>query len=479
MMSCPRSNAQGTADKQRREASPFITAGEKTTGIGIPGHLFLNSSFLPYRFALREGNGVIFLMSTELWLIAALALCVALSAFFSSSETAYAAASHIRLKTKAQNGEKRAALALRLAENYDELLTAILVGNNVVNIAGTAIATVLFTLWAGDMGATLSTVVMTVLILLFGEVTPKTLAKASPEAVAIAFARPLRALMVLLRPVNALFGLWRRLAARFVHPHTEDPDIEDELITMVDEAREEGGLDAHESELIHSAIEFVDQDVLAIMTPRVDVTALEDTADLAETEAAFRESGYSRIPVYHENLDHIVGVLHEKDFYAARHAGVQDIRQMMNPPVYAPATLKVSKLLRLCQSTRTHLVIVLDEFGGTEGIVTIEDVLEELVGEIYDEHDDVSEEIVALEDGSLQVDGGMQLSELMEKLHMQDVWEADTVGGWVSEVLGRIPTVGAVFETAGLRGTVTAMDRRRVRKVRLERARDEQEEAKP
>ena len=152
---------------------------------------------------------------------------------------------------------------------------------------------------------------------------------------------------------------------------------------------------------------------------------------------------------------------------------------MMNPPVYAPATLKVSKMLRLCQSTRTHLVIVLDEFGGTEGIVTIEDVLEELVGEIYDEHDDVSEEIVALEDGSLQVDGGMQLSELMEKLHVQDVWEADTVGGWVSEVLGRIPAVGAVFETAGLRGTVTAMDRRRVRKVRLERARDEQEEAKP
>ena len=228
-------------------------------------------------------------------------------------------------------------------------------------------------------------------------------------------------------------------------------------------------MDAHEGELIRSAIEFVDQDALDIMTPRVDMTALEDTADMQEAARTFRESGYSRLPVYHEDLDHIVGVLHEKDFYAALHAGVTDVRRVMKPPVYAPATLKISRLLKLCQSTRTHLVVILDEFGGTEGIVSIEDVLEELVGEIYDEHDDVSENIVALEDGSVQVDGGMPLTALLERFGIEDTFASDTVGGWAAEVLGQIPAVGTVFEAAGLRGTVTGMEKRRVTRVKLSR----------
>ena len=414
--------------------------------------------------------------STVSILIAALALCVALSAFFSSSETAYAAANRVRLKTMAQDGDRKAARALALAEDYDRLLTSILVGNNLVNIAGTAIATVLFTGWVGDLGPTLSTVVMTLVILLFGEISPKTLAKQFAEQVAMGVAVPLSLVNKLLTPVNALFGLWRGMLGHVFKPSENAMPIEAELMTMVDEAQQEGGMDSREGDLIRSAIEFIDQDALDIMTPRVDVTAIEDTMSMEEAQTLFRESGYSRLPVYHEDLDHIVGVLHEKDLYSAIHEGVKDLRRVMVPPVYAPSTLKISKLLHLCQSTRTHLVIVLDEFGGTEGIVTIEDVLEELVGEIYDEHDDVSESIVGLEDGSMMVDGSLPLAELLDRLNLEDTYEADTVGGWASEMLGRIPSVGAAFEEGGYQVTVAGMDRRRVTKLRVSRAEEKENE---
>ena len=416
-------------------------------------------------------------MSPDSWvLMAVLLLCIALSSFFSAAETAYAAASRVRLKAMLEGGERRSARALKLAADYDRLITAILIGNNITNIAGASIATLLFTRWAGSMGATWSTITMTVVILLIGEVAPKTLAKQSPESIAIAFARPLEVTMRLLQPVNTLFSLWRKLLKKLFPPKKNKLDIEDELITMVDEAQQDGGMDAHEGALIRSAIEFVDQDALDIMTPRVDVTAVEDSATMQEAEALFRESGYSRLPVIHEDLDHVVGILNQKDFHAAMHAGEQDLRKVMVPPVYAPASLKISKLLRLCQTTRTHLVVVLDEFGGTEGIVSIEDVLEELVGEIYDENDDVSEELVRLEDGSYQVDGGMPLTELLDQLHVPDKYEADTVGGWAAEVLGRIPAAGASFDVDGLHVVVTAMDKRRVTRVSIRRIAEAEQE---
>ncbi len=414
-------------------------------------------------------KGMLSPMTPASWaLLAVLALCVALSAYFSASETAFMAVSRVRLKNRQQQGDRRAARALDLADRGDQLLSTILVGNNLVNIAAAAIATVLFTMWVGDMGATLSTVVMTVLILIVGEVTPKTLARRFPERVALAVARPLYVLMRVFTPVNALFNRLQRLLVKLSGPD-EETDIEAELITMVDEAQQEGDIDPHESSLIRSAIEFVDQDVKDVMTPRVDVTALADDTSVEAAADAFRESGYSRLPVYHEDLDHVVGVLNEKDFYAAQHRGEQDIRAIMVPPVFAPATLKISKLLKLCQSTRMHLVVVLDEFGGTEGIVTLEDALEELVGEIYDEHDDVSEEMTAQDGDAWLVDGGMSLTECLERLGVVDRYEAETVGGWASEMLGRIPEQGAVFEEAGLRCTVAALDRRRVTRVRIER----------
>ena len=411
---------------------------------------------------------------TGTWiLIAALAACVALSGFFSASETAYLSLSRIRLKTREEEGSANAGLALRLHEEYDRLISVILIGNNLVNIAGTAIATVLFTGWLGPMGPTASTVVMTLLVLLLGEISPKQIAKDRADELAMAFAPHLKRLMVLFAPANWLLGAWRKLLKRVFKPQEDDTPIERELISMVNEAQTEGGMDAHEGALIRSAIAFDDLDALSIMTPRVDVTALEDTDSMAEAERVFRESGYSRLPVYHEDLDHMVGILHEKDFHRAQHMGVTDIRSVMTPPVYAPSTLTLSKLLKLCQTTRTHLVVVLDEFGGTEGIVTIEDVLEELVGEIYDEHDDVSEDVTTLEDGSLQVDGGLQLPELLDRLGLADVYEADTVGGWAAEELGQIPAAGMRFEAGPYTVTVSAMDRRRVTKVNVARREEE------
>ena len=408
-------------------------------------------------------------MTPAIWaMIAALAVCVALSAFFSASETAFTSANRVRLKTMSQSGNKRAELALSLAEDYDRLLTTILVGNNIVNIAGTALATVLFTAWVGRMGATVSTVVMTVLILIFGEVSPKTIAKESPEKFAMAAAPSLRALRTVLTPVNALFKGWKNLMQRLFKPEAQGSQVEAEIMTLVDEAEHEGDIDAHEGELIRSAIEFNDdRDILSVLTPRVDVTALEDTASMEEAANLFREAGYSRVPVYHEDMDHIVGILHEKDFYARAHDGCKSIREIMKPPVWAPSTLKLTKLLKLFQQEKTHIVIVVDEFGGTEGIVTMEDVLEELVGEIYDEHDEEERELVAMEDGSWLVDGGMQLSELLELADVANVYSADTVGGWAAEVMGCIPFVGAAFETDELRGMVTEMDKRRVTRLRV------------
>lgn len=404
-------------------------------------------------------------------LIIGIGICLLFSAFFSASETAFTSMNRVKMKTMMQNGNKRARLAYQLGEDYDKLLSTILVGNNIVNIAASTLATSLF-LQIFDNNANLAsvvnTVVMTIIVLIFGEVTPKTIAKESPEAFAMTFAPFLRVLRALVSPINAFFTLLRKLLHLIFKPAESESFVEEEIITMLEEAQNEGDIDAHEGELIRSVIEFSDdRDVNCVLTPRVDVTALEDTATMEEAGETFRSTGYSRLPVYHEDMDHIVGVLNEKDYYYRLHEGCTDIREIMQEPVYAPTTLSLSKLLKLFQSQKTHLAIVLDEFGGTEGIVTMEDVLEELVGEIYDEHDDVDQELVTMQDGSRVVDGGMQLSDLMELLGLEDTYTADTVGGWVAELLGIIPFVGAEFETVGVRGVVTEMEKRRVTSVRI------------
>ena len=415
-----------------------------------------------------------------LWI--ALILCVVLSAFFSGTETAFSAANKIRLKTIEDKRKPRAQSVLGLLDKYDTVLTTVLVGNNVVNIAGTAIATILFTRMLrgnDDLGATVASAVMTLVILFLGEVGPKTMAKRQPERFAMAVAPVMRVLTVLLKPVDLLFGVWRRLLERIVKTDPEDESpIEDELMTIIDEAQTEGDIEEEEGELIRSAIEFNDQDASDIMTPRVDVTAIEDTATAEEAAEIFRTTFFSRIPVFHEDLDHVVGVLHEKDFYKATHDGIADITKIMKEPVFAPASLPISSLLKLFRTSKTHQVILLDEFGGTDGIVTMEDVLEELVGEIYDEHDEVSEEVVENEDGSCVMDGGVQLQEVLEKYGIPDSdYDAETLGGWTGEMLEKVPEAGDSFVCGGMRFEVAEMDGFRVTRVRIDPAPADEEAA--
>ena len=398
----------------------------------------------------------------------ALILCIFLSAFFSATETAFSASNRVRLKTVEGPRKKKAQITLDLLEKYDSLLTTVLIGNNLVNIAGTAIATLIFIrILGGDSGATVASVVMTVLVLFLGEVGPKTLAKQQPEKFAMAVSPAIRVLVVLLKPLDLLFALWRKLLAKLIKPEPEETQIEEELMTMIDEAQTEGDIEEDEGELIRSAIEFNDQNAEDIMTPRVDVTAIEDTAMPEEAADLFRKTWYSRIPVYHEDLDHIVGILNEKDFYKMTHDGYNRITDIMKEPVFAPASLSISNLLKMFRSAKTHLVILLDEFGGTEGIVTMEDVLEELVGEIYDEHDEVNEEVVEQEDGTLIVDGNMQLQELLDKYGIENEFDADTVGGWAGEMLEKVPEIGDVFSLGRYQFTVTEMDGFRVTRIQV------------
>ena len=415
-----------------------------------------------------------------LWL--ALILCIMLSAFFSATETAFSACNRVKLKTVDGPRKEKAQIALGLLEKYDSLITTVLIGNNLVNIVGTAIATLLFTtrILPGqeDLATTIASAMMTVLVLFLGEVGPKTLAKQQPEKYAMYVSPVIRFLVTVLKPLDWLFALWRKLLAKLIRPEQEESQIEEELMTMIDEAQTEGDIEEEEGELIRSAIEFNDQNAADIMTPRVDVTALEDTATIETAADVFRDTWFSRIPVYHEDLDHIVGILHEKDFYKLTHEGCTDITKIMKEPVFAPATLSISNLLKLFRTSQTHLVILLDEYGGTDGIVTMEDVLEELVGEIYDEHDEVSEEVVEQEDGTLIVDGNMQLQELLEKFGVEDdEYDADTVGGWASEMLEKVPEVGDSFTLDRHQFTVTEMDGFRVIRMQVTELPEETETA--
>ena len=413
-------------------------------------------------------------------MLAALAVLVTFSAYFSATETAYTSLNRIRMRSRAEGGDRRAALALRLSEDYDRFLSTILIGNNIVNISASTIGTVLFTKHVGTAyGPLVSTIVLTVVILIFGEISPKSLAKEHAESFAMFSAPFLRVFLLVLRPVNFLFAQWKRLLSR-VFRHSDDEGItEEELITMVDQAENEGGLDQDESELIRSAIEFSDLEVEEILTPRVDIVAVEDTATMDEIAKVFAESGYSRLPVYQEDIDNIVGVIHEKDFHAARYHGQNDVSAIVSNVLYTTATTKISDLLRILQKAKAHMVIVVDEYGGTEGLCTLEDIVEELVGEIWDEHDEVIEEFQKQADGSYLISCNANLTDLYDLFSLKGESDSNTVSGWVMEEVGRVPEVGDHFVCEGLDVTVTKVDHRRVLEIRVVVLPREPEEQEP
>lgn len=403
-------------------------------------------------------------------LLVALIVLIAFSAFFSASETAFSSLNQIRLKSRAEEGDTSAARVLAMAEKYDKLLSSILIGNNIVNIAAASIGTVLFTKWLGaERGATASTVVLTVVVLIFGEVTPKTLAKEMPETIATAVSPVLSLLLTLFTPLTWLFSQWKKLLGRFVHSSESDAITEGELITMVSEAENDGELTDRESQLIRSAIEFDDVEVEEILTPRVDVVAVEDDISLEELAQTFAESGYSRLPVYHDTVDNIIGVVHEKDFYIARLKKTVTMEDLIAPTLYTTGSTQISQLLRTLREQHHHMAVVVDEYGGTEGIITLEDILEELVGEIWDEHDEATEDFRQQSDGSWLVSGSASVDDLYETLDLPEDEDIDsnTVNGLVQEKTHHLPKVGDHFQLNDYEGVVTRTARRRVTEVRF------------
>ena len=406
----------------------------------------------------------------SLTLLVALVILVAFSAFFSASETAFSSLNQIRLKSRAEDGDPSAARVLAMSEQYDKLLSSILIGNNIVNITAASIGTVLFTrLLDPQRGATVSTIVLTIVVLIFGEVTPKSLAKEMPERIATAVSPFLSLLMLLLSPLTWLFTQWKKLLGHFIHSGEADTITEGELMTMVSEAESDGELTDRESQLIRSAIEFDDVEGEEILTPRVDVVAVEDTTSLEELAQTFAESGYSRLPVYHDNIDNIIGVVHEKDFYLAKLKKAATVEELVVPTLYTTGTTQISQLLRTLREQHHHMAVVVDEYGGTEGIITLEDILEELVGEIWDEHDEVTEDFRQQSDGSWLVAGSASVDDLFETLDLPEDEDIDsnTVNGLVQEKTRHLPKVGDHFTLDHFEGVVTRTARRRVTEVRL------------
>lgn len=409
---------------------------------------------------------------------AMLVLLIAGSAFFSATETAFSSLSRIRLKNRADDGDKRAESTLALSEKYDKLLSAILIGNNIVNIVATTLAAVLFTRLYQNRGPAISTAVMTVVVLIFGEISPKTLAKRHPEDYAMAATPLIWFLMVVLTPLTAFFALWQKLLGVLFKGGEDTGITDEELITMVSEAENEGGLEAEEGKLIRSAIEFGDLQVGEIFVPRVDMVSVEDTITAAELEEVFRENDFSRIPVYHEDRDHIIGLIHEKDFHKAKLKPNESWTELVSPALYTTPSELASGVLAKMQSKKIHMAIVVDEFGGTEGLITLEDILEELVGEIWDEHDEVVELYKEQPDGSWIISCSASLGDVFELLNIRDECDASTVSGWVIDELGHIPRVGDKFRYENLEVTVTATLRMRVLEIRVRVLPEEDEEKK-
>ncbi|TCT16320.1 CBS domain containing-hemolysin-like protein [Natranaerovirga pectinivora] len=398
-------------------------------------------------------------------------ILILFSAYFSAAETAFSSFNRIRLKNMANSGNKKALKTLELSENFDNVLSAILIGNNIVNIALASIATVIFTYYFNDKGVIISTVVTTVLVLTFGEITPKSLAKESPERFAMFFTPVIRGLVFGFIPLNFLFAYWKKILSKVLKTQNANTITQAELITLVDEVESEGGINRHEGEIIRSAIEFNDLNVEEILTPRVNVVAINENASISEIKSLFINHGYSRIPVYRETVDNINGVILEKDFYHMLHNEKDDIQSIIKNIVCVAPHMKISELLRTLQHSKSHIAVVVDEYGGTMGIVTMEDILEELVGEIWDEHDEIIEHFSKISEGKYLIYCNADLEDLFEQFELKsksEDYDAVTVSGWVVQECGRIPKKGDSFIYENLKVVVTKTDSKRVLEITVE-----------
>lgn len=388
-------------------------------------------------------------------LIAIIALVI-MSGFFSSTETAYSCANKIKLRALASNGHKRAKKVLDLAEtHYDKLITTILIGNNIVNLSASTLATLFFAKIIIDQGtsALVSTAAITVAVLIFGEITPKFMAKTMPEKMAMAFYPIIMFFYYIFYPFCLIFGGWKWLISKIFRVKEQEVVTEDEIMTIVEEAEEDGTLKTEETELIRSVIEFDDVEVGDILVPRVNIVAVDIQDSMDQIKKVFDKEGYSRLPVYKDSVDTIIGTIHERDFFLAYLKGKKGIDGIMQNAFYTTEHAKISDLLRQLQKKKVHIAVVLDEYGGTLGLVTLEDILEELVGEIYDEHDEVINYFKQVNDSTFLVDGNAPVRDAFEYFGLdgeEDNFEASTVSGWVIEKLGEIPRVGTTLSHLNL-----------------------------
>ena len=405
--------------------------------------------------------------------LAAIILLTLCSTFFSATETAFSSASKIKLKNMAANDNKRAAQALALTEDFDRLITAVLVGNTISNIVMTAVATVYgIATWGARLGPTIATVIVTLLILILGEISPKILAREYAEEVALFLTPFVRALIFILTPLTFIFnGL--KVFLKKVFGRKGGPEFsEDELLTIVEEAEAGGAIGEEQSELIANAIEFNDIEAIDILTPRVDIVAIERGTPVAEIKQVFKESGLSRLPVYEDDLDNIIGVINQKDLYNNNVRTIKDTEAIIKPVAYVAETLKAAVLLKKMQAKRTHIAIVVDEYGGTTGLVTLEDIIEEIVGDIYDEHDTVtSRDVRPAGKDVYMVAGGANLEDFFKMFDEEIEADATTINGWVMIELDRLPKAGDsfVYESKHIvfRVRVTRADARRALMTRI------------
>lgn len=403
--------------------------------------------------------------------VGAMVVLLILSAYFSATETAFTSLNRIKIKNMADDGNRKARKVLDLVGHFDKVLSTILIGNNIVNIANTAIATVFFVGLYGSYGPTVATVVMTVTVLIFGEISPKNLAKDNPESFAMFAAPILSVLMVVFAPFNWIFSQWKKLLDVIFKKRDDSGITEDELITMVEEAETAGSLESDQSELIQNAIEFEALKAEDVLTPRVEIEAIDIESTEDEIAEQFLKTGFSRLPVYKDDLDTILGVLNQKDFHNYIYHKDKTVSDFIKPVVFCGESMSAAVLLKRMQKEKCQIAIVVDEYGGTTGLVAMEDILEELVGEIYDEHEEVeSQEITRLQNGTYRVLASANVEKMFDYFDDEDEEsEATTVNGWVVRLIDKLPEAGDTFKYTSNKkiytGKVTKADDRKALEV--------------
>ena len=418
-------------------------------------------------------------MESHITTIIAIILLVAMSAYFGATETAFTSFNRVRMKNMAAEGNKKAGRVLKVAENYDRFISTVLIGNNIVNITTASIAALMFVdIFGSSVGAPLSTVIITLIILIFGEVTPKSLIKEMPEKFCLFSAPIISFFSWLFTPLNYFFALWKRFVVR---AFTIDPGnviTEEELLTIVEEAETEGGIEKEQRELIQNAIEFNDLEAWDVLTPRVDVTAIDIETPKEAVMEIFRETGFSRLPVYEETIDKVIGILNQKDFSNFIVNSDKEISEYVKPVVFVAGSAKIAVILKKMQAIKTHMAVIIDEYGGTEGIVTMEDIIEELVGEIYDEHDEVAtQEFLQRQDGSYRILCGANVEKMFDYLEVEgEEMDVTTVNGWVVVELGRLPVPGDSFIYKNLSVTVTKADEKKALEIKIVKLENSDEE---